>query len=265
MFKFNKEDIGMYVVFATGGAGVGFLAGSLVSILLAKRRMRSEHEWLQAEFSFEQDEPKDRVERIISNENYVSVVEEEYEEEDEEFPEVVEDGEVWDEIEDFIDRVKPSDIHVTMLRKGDMTMEEVLEVMAEQKVRKDYSAIYNNRKPSLDELISDDEIGESPDDEPMIDGRWTISEDFPVDRDPKNTKVVYWDEERDSFYRPTRNSTVEVTLSKLIPTEVWNVVHLWFDKGYDTIFVSDEETVKVVRIEKDAADERESATEVGGS
>lgn len=249
MFKFKKDDLGFYIVCAIGGGGVGFLAGSIFVALRAKRRQeRIEEEWMQAEFDLERERVplSDLTEEglieavdIVKDKGYI--------------PE--EDGEdVYDEeVEEFIDTHELNEIQEKMLRAGDLSIDEVKEALREGRPKKDYSAMYGrNEKPDLDQLLPDENFeDDSPDSEAVIDDRWKLNESLPVDKKTQNVKVVYWDEEDDSFYRNRRgNKTTPINIAEYISEGAWNAVRYWFDLGWETIYVDDRETVRVIRVEK---------------
>lgn len=276
MIKFKKEDFGFYFVCAIGGGGAGFVVGSLVAMLITKRRQqkRMEEDWMQAEFEFEQREdyslmPELEEEGLIEavditeSEGYVPTEEAEepyrkvlYEEGLKAAKTTVIDSMEEDEtaeIEQFILKYRPNTIQIQMLRARDISMGEVLEVIQEQGGdRIDYGERYRDRKPDLDELISDEEFeDDSPDSEDVIDGRWKLNESLPVNKKANNVRVIYWDEENDSFYRNRRgNKTVPVTVDNYISKETWTAVRYWFDLDWDTIYVDDLDTVRVIRVEK---------------
>ena len=267
MFKFKKDDLGFYVVCAIGGGGVGFLAGSIFVAIRAKRRQERiiKEAWMQSEFDLKRErvplselaeEALVEAVDIVKDKGYIP------EEKDEDDISFISE-EDYHKIEDFIDTHELKEIQERMLRAGDLTIEEVEEALTVERPKKDYSEIYRNRKPDLDELLPDEEFeDDTPDNEELIDERWQLNEDLPVGKKSQNVKAIYWDEENDSFYRFRRgNLTTPVVVEKYISSNAWTAVRYWFDLGWDTIYVDDQETVRVVKIVKDAAETEESAEE----
>jgi hypothetical protein len=264
MFKFKKDDLGFYIVCAIGGGGVGFLAGSIFVALRAKRRQkRIEEEWMQAEFDLERERVplSDLTEEglieavdIVKDKGYIP------EEDGEDGEDVYDESEFVyhdlskdEEVEEFIDTHELNEIQEKMLRAGDLSIDEVKETLREGRPKKDYSAMYGrNEKPDLDQVLPDENFeDDSPDSEEVIDDRWKLNESLPVDKKTQNVKVVYWDEEDDSFYRNRRgNKTTPINIAEYISESAWTAVRYWFDLGWETIYVDDRETVRVIRVEK---------------
>ena len=130
---------------------------------------------------------------IIKKEEYASQAEEDSE---------VEPPYTMEEVEAFIEKHDLNDIQIQMLRAGDLTMEEILDVLNSKKIRKDYSALYRDDKPDLSELYPEEDFEDgSPEDEEVIEERWKLNENLPVNKQSNNVKAIYWDEESDTLDR----------------------------------------------------------------
>lgn len=231
--KFQRSDLGLYFASSLVGAGVGLLVGSFIASRLAAPEPPFIPEEEDEGWDEEYWQAPEKIPGVKKSRKKTTKIK------------VSDDP----ELAAFIAEWEPSTIQIEMVKKGLVTLEDLQQTLAEERLAEEkepysYNLRYYDDKPDLADLVK------LPEDEELVDDRYQILRDPPKNKDPKALRVVYWDMQDDGFYTLSRKKQpVPTDIRTMISDETWEVMLPYLHGGYTTLYVDDLETTRFYRFE----------------